>query len=360
MHKKTDSLLRNTLFFLTLLVTLVVHSPATVAHAEDFSIRDNFSNGILDGDPLEWRYMNFDGEGSMSEEPGYLTIEEHDSGVVGSRPYRYQTDEGLTTILPGRNWSMRTKFETKQGSYWSVGIGMMPGYNIASISEEGFFKLHRFANIFDSVQLPVESIIDRDVWLQVDLISDAEFSTMVATAWLADNPEDFYQLEHTYERFTDLRLPYLALLDAVALFDEATVTNTPPSTFFVADCNLDGEVNSDDLSCISSTIDRDHTLRELNLPIGDLDGDGSVSFPDFLILSANFGNASGNYSDGNLDLEDGISFPDFLILSDAFGTSTAVTAVPEPNCIGLFAILVVSLCRNIASRPRPICIRRLT
>lgn len=68
---------------------------------------------------------------------------------------------------------------------------------------------------------------------------------------------------------------------------------------------------------------------------GDVNGDGSVGFDDFLTLSNNFGQ-SGTWADG--DMQNGtVDFPDFLLLSRNFGmTATAATteslaAVPEPT-----------------------------
>lgn len=69
----------------------------------------------------------------------------------------------------------------------------------------------------------------------------------------------------------------------------------------------------------------------LNDLAGDLDGDATVGFPDFLTLSANFGQAVSSYSDGDVDCDGSVGFPDFLALSANFGKSLGSTqAVPEP------------------------------
>ena len=73
---------------------------------------------------------------------------------------------------------------------------------------------------------------------------------------------------------------------------------------------------------------------------GDLDGDGSVAFADFLVLSANFGQ-NGGYEDGDVDCSGDIGFSDFLLISANFGQSAGAeaAAVPEPstNILALFA-----------------------
>ena len=85
------------------------------------------------------------------------------------------------------------------------------------------------------------------------------------------------------------------------------------------DCNKDGTLSASDLTCVYTINSRDAVLDALNTLPGDLDGNGDVSFDDFLVLSANFGQGAASYADGNIDLMDGVAFADFLILSDNFG-----------------------------------------
>jgi hypothetical protein len=74
---------------------------------------------------------------------------------------------------------------------------------------------------------------------------------------------------------------------------------------------------------------------------GDIDGDGTVGFPDFLILSANFGAPADPVGCcGDIDGDGSVGFPDFLILSANFGQSggASAAAVPEPNSAALLGI----------------------
>lgn len=75
---------------------------------------------------------------------------------------------------------------------------------------------------------------------------------------------------------------------------------------------------------------------------GDINGDGSVGFPDFLILSANFGSAvtGAGHLEGDLDCDGSVAFADFLVLSNAFGTTVGAEAanVPEPSGITLLGV----------------------
>jgi len=57
---------------------------------------------------------------------------------------------------------------------------------------------------------------------------------------------------------------------------------------------------------------------------GDINGNGSVDFADFLILSANFGrNTTEGTSDGDLDGDGAVMFDDFLVLSANFGRTSS-------------------------------------
>ena len=87
-------------------------------------------------------------------------------------------------------------------------------------------------------------------------------------------------------------------------------------------------------------------IPEGGLP-GDLDGDGAVGFPDFLLLSANFGSTEGTtYEGGDIDCNGEVAFADFLVLSSNFGTSAAASSVPEPSGFLLLLLGVVPFLRR--------------
>ena len=71
-------------------------------------------------------------------------------------------------------------------------------------------------------------------------------------------------------------------------------------------------LNSEDVAAWAS---------EVGVPLGDTDFNGVVEFPDFLNLSAHFGQAGG-WSEGDFDANGFVEFPDFLILSENFGTTS--------------------------------------
>jgi len=75
--------------------------------------------------------------------------------------------------------------------------------------------------------------------------------------------------------------------------------------------------------------------------VGDLDNDGRVGFPDFLILSRNYGQPVTPNESGDIDGDGNVGFPDFLLLSNNFGTPAAgeVSPVPEPSAKCMLAAL---------------------
>lgn len=88
-------------------------------------------------------------------------------------------------------------------------------------------------------------------------------------------------------------------------------------------------------------------------PVGDIDGDGTVGFSDFLILSAHFGQQGGP-EQGDLNGNGVIDFPDFLVISTNFGASV-VAAVPEPSGSNQVILLCVgaAMTQVIRKRHRP-------
>lgn len=115
-----------------------------------------------------------------------------------------------------------------------------------------------------------------------------------------------------------------------------------PVSFF--DCNHDGLVSRDDLACAHANDVLPGVLDVTGLILGDIDGDGTVAFGDFLILSQNFGLPATSYTQGDLDGSGDVAFADFLMLSASFGQSSDIALVPEPGAgLMMRAVFVASL-----------------
>ena len=84
--------------------------------------------------------------------------------------------------------------------------------------------------------------------------------------------------------------------------------------------------------------------------VGDINGNGTVDFADFLVLSSNFG-TTGGFQQGDLDANGEIDFADFLILSENFGEASEIAStVPEPE--GALSLLIVLVCLLASKRIR--------
>ena len=120
------------------------------------------------------------------------------------------------------------------------------------------------------------------------------------------------------------------------------------SQFGVNPKDMKFDVNSDGVVDLA---DHRHWVESedyANTFVGDTNLDGTVDFPDFLTLSAGFGNAGG-WATGDLDGNGQVEFPDFLALSANFGkSSVAAESVPEPSS----SILLLGMAGLIVGRIR--------
>lgn len=84
---------------------------------------------------------------------------------------------------------------------------------------------------------------------------------------------------------------------------------------------------------------------------GDLDGNGTFEFADFLIISSNFGQEVDSHREGDIDCNGKVEFADFLQFSTNFGLERGLSAqpVPEPNG-GMMSVLALLLLPFLRSR----------
>ena len=125
------------------------------------------------------------------------------------------------------------------------------------------------------------------------------------------------------------------------------------------DCNRDGVVDVNDMNCACGTGLGDSILDAIDSVAGDLDGDGTVDFGDFLEMSQNFGD-EGEYTDGDLNCDGLVDFGDYLILSANFGENggpgllppNKLATIPEPAGHLLLTIVAVPALGMLRRRRR--------
>ena len=214
---------------------------------------------------------------------------------------------------------------------------------------------------------PVE-MVDRGI--RFDVVHDAdtkmsEFDTRYYWAEWQVEPKADYELSvtgaHTHLSFAAARVDYFQTPE---LFDAAA-----PESVFIPKVDPDfdgsGEIDVNDLDMLCTAVAANSETPNLDFDLsdneelttqdvalflqlagsltGDADLNGSVTFPDFLALSAGFG-AEGSWSSGDFDCNGTVEFPDFLALSAEFGNGTAAAAsVPEPNGLSMLLFAAVGM-----------------
>lgn len=98
------------------------------------------------------------------------------------------------------------------------------------------------------------------------------------------------------------------------------------------DCTGDGFLDARDLACVETIRTRDAVIRALNTSVGDLDGNGDISFADFVTLARNLGTGATAYSDGNIDMLGTVSASDLFTFAWLYSeTGKGAQTIPEPS-----------------------------
>ena len=317
---------------------LTVSAQPTLANG---TFRDEFKSSNPsdpDRDPVTWNPFWPNNEISVSD--GNLLVKDTEGGVGAavlsgylSQNASFETQFRISSgtnagILVGRedpNFSYGGNTTTANNPRFSTGGALIQGTDLLS-QYEG---------------VGVDPSVD-DVTMRLQVVGNQ----MSLWVWPAGQPTPDEPLVSAAK--PDVPIDGVALFvddvgsgtKSVAEFRYFDAVAIPDESF---DCNSDGVVTAIDLQCVDTLEKRDVTLAVVRSLPGDLDGDGTVDFEDFLTLSNNFGQ-DGSYVEGNIDLVNGIEFADFLFLSANFGRTPEVAAasVPEPSS-SLTAFLVISL-----------------
>lgn len=172
--------------------------------------------------------------------------------------------------------------------------------------------------------------------------------TMGADRWLVSEPNSttaWFPLSNFLTGANYLRMRLMASL--LGDFDDDGTLSASDIDLLSAEIRMPTGVLSFDVNGDGSVnlTDHEHWVTDTsyaNTLIGDANFDGMVDFPDFLALSASFGQ-DGGWAEGDFDGSGRVEFPDFLALSANFGegANAAAAAVPEPTgvCLAAFGIL---------------------
>lgn len=108
---------------------------------------------------------------------------------------------------------------------------------------------------------------------------------------------------------------------------------------------------SEDFDLVAIYCQEDGNCREIEFEtesecrptFGDFNGDGQVSFADFLIIAFNFGKEVPDHRYGDADCDGEVDFADFLVNSSCFGACGTAGAqpVPEPRSDMIILMLAV-------------------
>jgi hypothetical protein len=100
------------------------------------------------------------------------------------------------------------------------------------------------------------------------------------------------------------------------------------------DLTNDNNVNQADVNALLGITNR------LN---GDVDFNGQVQFPDFVVFASNFGQGGRTWSQGDFDSSGAVQFPDFVLFAGNFGKSApaATAVVPESTGGGAYVLVIL-------------------
>lgn len=273
------------------------------------NVRGNFNSGIH-GVQLIQRLAPFTLR--VDTLSGLASIVGGDAVAVGMNGYEISSTLG--TLTPASHQSLGSQnLDTIDAQFDTDGIAgssLGESWEIVNASPESIIEgfLLGSTTVSKEVEIPIGRVVDHTL---IDpTMEDLTFSYSLT------NGQSF---------------------DGLIEFFEGMAIESP------FDCNGDSVVNEQDISCATSDTIVE-VLNEANILAGDFDLNGSVDFPDFLVLSSTFGQAVDSYAQGDTNLDGVVNFSDFLNLSSNFGSSSAsLASVPEPSsCWLLLAAMVFS------------------
>ncbi len=302
-----------------------------------------------------WLNYNFPAGTAGTTEYGGLGVG-HDGVTpnLSGASFLYNTDGDTTTDY---RLYKDTTFQTLDSALYAVEslngadepfVSQFPGVDIAEVVPEQGIDGQTDDGVGGFRWMTIEAVIDTEA-IGLGDTDDPGLATFFLTDADSGNTVEIGTIDNSanteggvVNMSGDVSLVFTDIFTSVSnnsdlsfgLFDNLIVSSGG-GAMDPLDCNGDGSVTTADIACATSATIAD-TLTAVEIPVGDLDLDGTVAFADFLVLSSNFGSAGGGYADGDIDLDGTVAFADFLALSQNFGVSgVGAQAVPEPSSLAL-------------------------
>lgn len=316
---------------------LIVHkgTVGTFANAEELDFSGDFVYAVNTGGP---------GENDFGDA---LTIGDAEFFDGTNAAEQDLNDEGIAVTVANEilNWHAPNYGDTEDDDnlelvMQSIRWNVPPGVDIALEVEEGeSYKLQLlFAESccdrgFDIFMEEEEVVTDLVVQTEQGGINNQETGVVYSREFVAGDEELNITLGGS-----------VGVPDNNPILNGFTLEKIDDIMMLVGDCNGDGVLNAEDLTCVSTLEERDAVLTALNTLPGDLDGVDGVGFTDFITLSSNYPDMTKlSYAEGNVDLsDDGVAFADFIELSNNYGQGGAA-AVPEPTGLATVSWVIAAL-----------------
>ena len=323
-------------------------------------IHDDFTNGNFDDDsPVTWNLddsLGFAGEMRLTADG----LELSGSGFSHGAPI-FPTVDGRVLIMEDGVFRMESRFDTSV--FLAPYLRLSPTldgrfeFYFGGASQGPDIFLERVgANGREWIDTKPNDWVNQDIFMEFSTIGDQ----LELRVWPTDEDRPAEaQLSRVDNKFASGGSGFAfagGTMNDTALIRSIDITVLPATA--PGDVNDDQLLDARDLDLIAQNIDLDVTelrydidgdlrinlddvstwVRDLkNTFSGDANLDGIVSFPDFLSLSASFGQ-SGGWAEGDFNSDGIVGFPDFLILSKNFGATAVASSVPEPSGCALLGV----------------------
>src|SRR6185295_9145132 len=303
--------------------------------------------------------QNFEGKGSIEVE---ITPNRDYSGGPAMAPSGVQfvsSDGYFTTVEYNTVYEARTGVDPN-GSEPDIRMVLDPGYyldNVAFLDPSGAARTAAMpADKQDFISGMLRSMV------RVMGMSGYQFTTSGAYGF------GWGYYIYTWSDGSHLRTTYDKLRDTLSTFDgpnaKAVYGGPVPTTLFGPGGSTQGHTDFYHLGMPGSDLENDlmngmglkpgmrYDLSPVDVAIltdigwtkaaapqpavhCDLNGDGTVSIADFIILASNFGKTDARYSDGDMNGDGQVSIADFIELSANFNASLAPPAAPAAAEVSL-------------------------